>query len=71
LLLKSSGKLSIRHGLYETIVCYVLLANMIWIVVLEHDRLKALMDYSERDHLIIVRFDFMFVMIERERLNVD
>ncbi|GJS47513.1 hypothetical protein Tco_0597634 [Tanacetum coccineum] len=44
LLLKSSGKLSIRHGLYETIVCYVLLANMIWIVVLERDRLKALMD---------------------------
>ncbi|GJY33068.1 hypothetical protein Tco_0417537 [Tanacetum coccineum] len=46
LLLKSSGKLSIRHGLYETIVCYVLLANMIWIVVLERDRLKALMDFS-------------------------
>ncbi|GJV72031.1 putative reverse transcriptase domain-containing protein [Tanacetum coccineum] len=46
LLLKSSGKLSIRHGLYETIVCYVLLANMIWIVVLERDRLKALMDWD-------------------------
>ncbi|GKB90964.1 reverse transcriptase domain-containing protein [Tanacetum coccineum] len=41
LLLKSSGKLSIRHGLYETIVCYVLLANMIWIVVLERDYLKG------------------------------
>ncbi|GKB09386.1 hypothetical protein Tco_0837698 [Tanacetum coccineum] len=41
LLLKSSGKLSIRHGLYETIVCYVLLANMIWIVVLERDTSKA------------------------------
>ncbi|GJW90728.1 hypothetical protein Tco_0168281 [Tanacetum coccineum] len=44
LLLKSSGKLSIRHGLYETIVCYVVLADMIWIVVLERDRLKALVD---------------------------
>ncbi|GJS06236.1 hypothetical protein Tco_0363032 [Tanacetum coccineum] len=44
LLLKLFGKLSIRHGLYETIVCYVLLANMIWIVVLERDHLKALMD---------------------------
>ncbi|GJV78667.1 hypothetical protein Tco_1514537 [Tanacetum coccineum] len=52
LLLKSSGKLSIRHGLYETIVCYVLLANMIWIVVLERDRLKALMDLSPTDNLI-------------------
>ncbi|GKD63417.1 hypothetical protein Tco_1305525, partial [Tanacetum coccineum] len=37
------------HGLYETIVCYVLLANVIWIVVLERDRLKAL-----RDRLIVV-----------------
>ncbi|GJR81196.1 hypothetical protein Tco_0151981 [Tanacetum coccineum] len=65
LLLKSSGKLSIRHGLYETIVCYVLLANVIWIVVLERDRLKALVDLSvtvsllwivdsERDRLIVV-----------------
>ncbi|GJX80011.1 hypothetical protein Tco_0328160 [Tanacetum coccineum] len=53
-----------RHGLYETIVCYVLLANVIWIVVLERDRLKALVDLSvtvsllwivdsERDRLIV------------------
>ncbi|GJW30524.1 putative reverse transcriptase domain-containing protein [Tanacetum coccineum] len=48
--------LSIRHERYETIVCYVLLANMIWIVVLERDRLKALLWIvnSERDHLIVV-----------------
>ncbi|GJY97302.1 hypothetical protein Tco_0514212 [Tanacetum coccineum] len=44
LLLDSFGKLSIRHGLYDIIVCYVLLANVIWIVVLERDRLKALVD---------------------------
>ncbi|GJY41095.1 hypothetical protein Tco_0428365 [Tanacetum coccineum] len=52
LLLKSSGKLSIRHGLYVTIVCYVLLAIVVdrgtrsvpLFVVLERDRLKALMD---------------------------
>ncbi|GJS41539.1 putative reverse transcriptase domain-containing protein [Tanacetum coccineum] len=44
-----------QHGLYETIVCYVLLANVIWIVVLERDRLKALVDYYyERDRLIVV-----------------
>ncbi|GJS47325.1 hypothetical protein Tco_0597446 [Tanacetum coccineum] len=54
-----------QHGLYETIVCYVLLANVIWIVVLERDRLKALVDLSvtvsllwivdsERDRLIVV-----------------
>ncbi|GKC48714.1 hypothetical protein Tco_1071459 [Tanacetum coccineum] len=44
-----------RHGLYETIVCYVLLTNMIWIVVLERDRLKALwIVSSERDRLIAV-----------------
>ncbi|GKE75130.1 hypothetical protein Tco_1537171, partial [Tanacetum coccineum] len=69
-----------RHGLYETIVCYVLLANMIWIVVLERDRLKALMDLSvivswlwivnsERNHLIVVDRD-MFVMFKLERLDV-
>ncbi|GJS03730.1 hypothetical protein Tco_0320238 [Tanacetum coccineum] len=57
-----------RHGLYETIVCYVLLANMIWIVVLERDHLKALMDLSvivsllwivdsERDRLVYVDWD--------------
>ncbi|GKA50605.1 hypothetical protein Tco_0743678 [Tanacetum coccineum] len=73
---------AIRHGLYETIVCYVLLANMIWIVVLERNRLKALVDMSvtvsllwivnsERDGLIVVHFVSMFVIIERERLNVD
>ncbi|GJY20456.1 putative reverse transcriptase domain-containing protein [Tanacetum coccineum] len=60
-----SFKASVRHGLYETIVCYVLLANVLWIVVFEHDRLKALVDLSvtisllwivdsERDHLIFV-----------------
>ncbi|GKC52901.1 hypothetical protein Tco_1075646, partial [Tanacetum coccineum] len=38
---------AIRHGLYETIVCYVLLANVIWIVVLERDRLKALVDCAD------------------------
>ncbi|GJV03131.1 reverse transcriptase domain-containing protein [Tanacetum coccineum] len=54
LLLKSSGKLSIRHGLYVTIVCYVLLAIVVdrgtrsvpLFVVLERDRLKALMDLT-------------------------
>ncbi|GJW91347.1 hypothetical protein Tco_0168900 [Tanacetum coccineum] len=57
--------------LYETIVCYVLLANMIWIVVLERDRLLALMDcYNERDRLIVVNRD-MFMMFENEHLNVD
>ncbi|GJX77521.1 hypothetical protein Tco_0324332 [Tanacetum coccineum] len=79
-----------RHGLYMTIVCYVLLAIVVdrgtrsvpLFVVLEHDRLKALVDLSvtvsllwivdsERDRLIVVRFVSMFVTIERERLNVD
>ncbi|GJV04670.1 hypothetical protein Tco_1338239 [Tanacetum coccineum] len=54
LLLKSSGKLSIKHGLYVTIVCYVLLAIVVdrgtrfvpLFVVLERDRLKALVDYD-------------------------
>ncbi|GJW32954.1 hypothetical protein Tco_0052986 [Tanacetum coccineum] len=42
------------HGLYVTIVCYVLLAFMVWIVVLERDRLMAFMDLfgSKRDRLI-------------------
>ncbi|GJX13738.1 putative reverse transcriptase domain-containing protein, partial [Tanacetum coccineum] len=52
LLLKSSGKLSIRHGLNVTIVCYMLLAIVVdcgtrsipLFVVLERDHLKALMD---------------------------
>ncbi|GJT32426.1 hypothetical protein Tco_0922845 [Tanacetum coccineum] len=50
-----------RHGLYETIVCYVLLANMIWIVMLERDRLKALLWIvnSERDRLIVVDRDII------------
>ncbi|GJR42039.1 reverse transcriptase domain-containing protein [Tanacetum coccineum] len=79
-----------RHGLYVTIVCYVLLAIVVdrgtrsvpLFVVLERDRLKALVDLSvtvsllwivdsERDRLIVVRFVSMFVTIERERLNVD
>ncbi|GKA88534.1 retrovirus-related pol polyprotein from transposon TNT 1-94, partial [Tanacetum coccineum] len=73
---------AIRHGLYETIECYVLLANVIWIVVLERDRLKALLwivsserdrlitvsCLSERDRLIVVMF---CVRIERERRISD
>ncbi|GJW90726.1 hypothetical protein Tco_0168279 [Tanacetum coccineum] len=43
-----------RHGLYVTIVCYVLLAIVVdhgtrlvpFFVVLERDRLKALVDYG-------------------------
>ncbi|GKA28171.1 hypothetical protein Tco_0714339 [Tanacetum coccineum] len=46
------------HGLYVTMVCYVLLAFMVWIVVLERDRLMAFMDLfgSKRDRLITVSF---------------
>ncbi|GJS56493.1 hypothetical protein Tco_0629855 [Tanacetum coccineum] len=85
-----SCKASGEHGLYVTIVCYVLLAIVVdrgtrsvpLFVVLERDRLKALVDLSvtvsllwivdsERDRLIVVRFVSMFVTIERERLNVD
>ncbi|GJY91768.1 putative reverse transcriptase domain-containing protein [Tanacetum coccineum] len=56
----------------ETIVYMMcLLANMIWIVVLERDRLKALMDcYNERDRLIFVDMD-MFVMFEHDVSNVE
>ncbi|GKA22111.1 hypothetical protein Tco_0708073 [Tanacetum coccineum] len=56
------------HGLYVTIVCYVLLAFMVWIVVLERDRLMAFMDLfgSKRDRLIIVNG---FFVLERDRLN--
>ncbi|GKB34090.1 hypothetical protein Tco_0879032 [Tanacetum coccineum] len=45
------------HGLYVTIVCYVLLAFMVWIVVLERDRLMAFMDLfgSKRDRLITIK----------------
>ncbi|GKB68299.1 hypothetical protein Tco_0929711 [Tanacetum coccineum] len=56
---------AIRHGLYETIVCYVLLANVIWIVVLELDRLKALVDLSVTVSLLWI------VDSERDRLIVN
>ncbi|GJX61160.1 hypothetical protein Tco_0294060 [Tanacetum coccineum] len=58
-----------RHGLYETIVCYVLLANMIWIVMLERDRLKALLWIvnSERDRLIVVDRDIILAMFSPTR----
>ncbi|GJY83159.1 ribonuclease H-like domain-containing protein [Tanacetum coccineum] len=51
----------------ETIVCYVLLANMIWIVVLKRDRLKAIIDIRcvAVIVLIIVVDRDMFVMFER------
>ncbi|GJU64857.1 hypothetical protein Tco_1246692 [Tanacetum coccineum] len=53
-LLLDFGKLSIRHGLNVTIVCYMLLVIVVnrgtrsvpLFVVLERDRLKALMDFS-------------------------
>ncbi|GKD34497.1 hypothetical protein Tco_1250006, partial [Tanacetum coccineum] len=51
-----------RHGLYVTIVCYVLLA-----IVVDRGTLSV---PFERDRLIVVDRD-MFVTIERERLNVD
>ncbi|GJZ84150.1 hypothetical protein Tco_0649489 [Tanacetum coccineum] len=76
---KQSGEF---HSPFFLCFLEVLLANVIWIVVLERDRLKALVDLSvtvsllwivdsERDCLIVVRFVSMFVTIERERLNVD
>ncbi|GKA34317.1 hypothetical protein Tco_0720746 [Tanacetum coccineum] len=42
-------RFNMRPGLSQnTIVCYVLLANVIWIVVLERDRLKALVDCVDK-----------------------
>ncbi|GKB30351.1 hypothetical protein Tco_0869752 [Tanacetum coccineum] len=46
------------YGLYVTMVCYVLLTFMVWIVVLECDCLMEFMDLfgSKRDRLITVSF---------------